>query len=43
VWAPGGRPRVVYLFIVADGTITAIRRVANRDRLGELDLVILDG
>jgi RNA polymerase sigma factor (sigma-70 family) len=43
VWAPGGRPRVVYLFTVADGTITAIRRVANRDRLGELDLVILDG
>jgi RNA polymerase sigma factor (sigma-70 family) len=43
VWAPGGRPRVVYLFTVAGGTITAIQRIANRDRLGELDLIILDG
>jgi RNA polymerase sigma factor (sigma-70 family) len=43
VWAPGGRPRVAYVFTVADGTITAIHRVANRDRLAELNLVILDG
>jgi RNA polymerase sigma factor (sigma-70 family) len=42
VWAPGGRPRVAFVFTVADGTITAINRVANRDRLRELNLVILD-
>jgi RNA polymerase sigma factor (sigma-70 family) len=43
VWAPGGRTRVAYVFTVADGTITAINRVANRERLRELDPVILDG
>ncbi len=43
VWAPGGRPRVAYIFTVADGTITAVDRVANRDRLAELNVVILDG
>jgi RNA polymerase sigma factor (sigma-70 family) len=42
VWAPGGRPRVAFVFTVADGTITAINRVANPDRLRELNLVILD-
>jgi RNA polymerase sigma factor (sigma-70 family) len=43
VWAPGGRTRVAYVFTVAGGTITAISRVANRERLRELDPVILDG
>jgi RNA polymerase sigma factor (sigma-70 family) len=43
VWAPGGRPRVAFVFTVADGTITAINRVANPDRLAELNLVILAG
>ena len=42
-WAPGGRTRVAYVFIVADGTITAINRVANPERLRELDPVMLDG
>jgi len=42
VWAPGGRPRVVFFFTLADGTITAIERVANPARLRELDLLILD-
>ena len=43
VWAPGGQPRVVFVFTVADGTITAIHRVAVPERLAELNLVILDG
>jgi RNA polymerase sigma-70 factor, ECF subfamily len=43
VWAPGGRPRVAYIFSVADGMITAVDRVANRDRLAELNMVVLDG
>jgi RNA polymerase sigma factor (sigma-70 family) len=42
VWAPGGRPRVAFVFTLADGTITSIERVANPERLRELDLVILD-
>jgi RNA polymerase sigma factor (sigma-70 family) len=43
VWAPGGRPRVAFVFTMANGTITAIDRVANLERLQELNLVILDG
>jgi RNA polymerase sigma factor (sigma-70 family) len=43
VWAPGGQPRVAYVFTVADGTITDVHRVANRERLAELNVVILDG
>ena len=42
-WAPGGRLRVGYVFTVADGTITDVERVANRDRLAQLNVVILDG
>jgi RNA polymerase sigma-70 factor, ECF subfamily len=42
-WAPGGRTRVAYVFTVADGVITAIDRVANRERLRELEPVVLDG
>ena len=42
VWAPGGRPRVAFVFTVADGTITAIHRVAIPERLAELNVVILD-
>ncbi len=43
VWAPGGRTRAAYVFTVADGTITAIHRFANRERLQALEPVILDG
>jgi RNA polymerase sigma-70 factor (ECF subfamily) len=43
VWAMGGQIRVAYVFTVADGAITAIDRVANRERLRELDPVMLDG
>jgi RNA polymerase sigma-70 factor, ECF subfamily len=43
VWAPGGQPRVAYVFTLDDGTITAVDRVADRDRLRDLNLVVLDG
>ncbi|HEY7637163.1 MAG TPA: sigma-70 family RNA polymerase sigma factor [Gemmatimonadales bacterium] len=42
VWAPGGRPRVVFHFAVAGGRIIAIHLVADPEQLGELDLVVLD-
>jgi RNA polymerase sigma factor (sigma-70 family) len=42
VWARGGRPRVVFAFTVADGTIVGIDTLADPVRLGELNLVILD-
>jgi RNA polymerase sigma factor (sigma-70 family) len=43
VWAPGGRMLVAYVFTVADGRIITISRIANGERLRELEPVILDG
>ena len=43
VWAPGGRPRVVFAFTIVSGKIVAIDLLADRERLGQLDLVVLDG
>ena len=42
VWAPGGRPRVVFAFTVRDGRVAEIRLLADPERLAELDLVPLD-
>jgi RNA polymerase sigma factor (sigma-70 family) len=42
VWAPSGRPRVVFGFTITDGKIVAIDLVADPDRLSQLDLVVLD-
>jgi hypothetical protein len=42
VWAPGGRPRVVFHFRIEGGKITRIDLLADPRRLGELDLVILE-
>lgn len=41
VWAPGGRPRVVFAFSIEDGKIVGIDLVADPARLGRLDLVVL--
>ena len=41
VWAPGGRPRVVFGFTIAAGKITGIDIQADRDLLSQLDLVLL--
>jgi RNA polymerase sigma-70 factor (ECF subfamily) len=43
VWAPGGRPRVVFAFTIAPGKIVALDLLADSARLGQLDLVVLDG
>ena len=42
VWAPGGRPRVAWDFTFAQGAVVRIDMIADDDRLGELDLVILE-
>lgn len=42
VWAPGGRPRVVFTFTIARGKIAGIDLLADPARLGQLDLVVLD-
>lgn len=42
VWMPGGRPRVVYAFTIGGGRITGIDLIADPERLGTLDLAVLD-
>jgi hypothetical protein len=41
VWAPHGRPRVVFGFTVRDGKIVQIDILADPERLRRLDLVVL--
>jgi RNA polymerase sigma-70 factor (ECF subfamily) len=41
VWAPGGRPKVVFTFTVSDGKISGIALDADPDRLRDLDIVFL--
>jgi RNA polymerase sigma factor (sigma-70 family) len=41
VWAPSGRPRVVFEFTISDGKIVAIDLVADPDQLSQLDLELL--
>lgn len=41
VWAPGGRPRVVFAFTIEDGRISAIEMVAERARIYRYDLSLL--
>jgi RNA polymerase sigma-70 factor (ECF subfamily) len=43
VWAPGGRPRVVFAFTITHGKVVEIEMVAEPDRVRQLDLAILDG
>jgi RNA polymerase sigma factor (sigma-70 family) len=43
VWAPGGRPRVVFGFTIAGGRIVGIEVLADPERLRRLDVAILDG
>ncbi len=42
VWAPGGRPRVVFGFKVTGGKIVEIDLIADPPRLRQLDLDVLD-
>jgi RNA polymerase sigma-70 factor (ECF subfamily) len=41
VWAPGGRPRVVFNFAVSQGKIVEIEMIADPETLRSLDLVLL--
>ena len=41
VWAPGGRPRVVFGFTIADGRIMAIDLLADPERLAAMRLTVL--
>ncbi|HET9111606.1 MAG TPA: sigma-70 family RNA polymerase sigma factor [Ktedonobacterales bacterium] len=43
VWAPGGQPRVAFVFTITHGKIVAIDLVADPERHRQLDPVILDG
>ncbi len=40
VWAPGGRPRVVFGFTITRGKIVEIDLVADPERLRQLDLTV---
>jgi RNA polymerase sigma-70 factor (ECF subfamily) len=42
VWAPGGRPRVVFGFTITDEMISAIDILAGPEFLGRLDVEFLD-
>jgi RNA polymerase sigma-70 factor, ECF subfamily len=42
VWAPGGRPRMVFGFTITRGKIVAIDILADPERLGQLDLAVLN-
>jgi hypothetical protein len=42
VWAPGGRPRVVFGFTITHGKIIEIDILADPERLRRLDLAVLD-
>jgi RNA polymerase sigma factor (sigma-70 family) len=42
VWMPGGELRVVYDFTISGNRITAIDLIADPERFGELDLVVLE-
>jgi RNA polymerase sigma-70 factor (ECF subfamily) len=41
VWAPGGRPKVVFTFTISDGKITRIALDGEPGRLRDLDIVFL--
>ena len=42
VWAPGGRPRVVFGFTITRGKIVEIELLADRAHLRRLDLAVLN-
>jgi len=42
VWAPGGRPRVVFGFTIEAGKVVEIELLADPEQLGRLDLVMVD-
>src|SRR5256886_3911781 len=43
VWSPGGSARVAFAFPTANGRIVDIELIADRHRVGRLDVSVLDG
>lgn len=43
VWAPGGKPRIIFSFTLAHGKIVAIEMIGDPLRLSQIELTILDG
>jgi RNA polymerase sigma-70 factor (ECF subfamily) len=41
VWAPGGRPRVAFVFTLTNAKIVAIDMIGNPEQIGQLDVQIL--
>ena len=42
VWSAGGRPRAVFGFVISDAKIVEIDLVMDRERLGALDVVVVN-
>lgn len=42
-WAPGGRPRAVFSFMIVDGQIIEIEVLADPDNIRQLDVTLFDG
>jgi RNA polymerase sigma-70 factor, ECF subfamily len=40
-WAPGGKPRVVFVFTIEDGKIAAIDLLSDPERLQQMDLAMV--
>jgi RNA polymerase sigma factor (sigma-70 family) len=43
VWAPGGTARGAFRFTIANGVILAIELIGDTERVGRLEVVLLDG
>ena len=41
VWTQGGKPRVAFSFVIADGKVLEIHLVADPERLAELDVEVI--
>jgi len=41
VWAPGGKPQVVFAFTTAQGKVTSIELIADPERIAALDVTIV--
>jgi len=41
-WVVGGRPRVAFAFTISEGRVAAIELIADPERLGRMDIVLLD-
>lgn len=39
-WAPGGRPKVIWDFAIANGTIVEIEMLADPNTMNELELTL---